>query len=398
MDLAPLYLYKNEERRLRGGHLWVYSNEVDNALSPLAGFSPGQQVNILTHNGKILGNGYVNPHSLICARLISRDSRYQLDRSLLVHRLQIALALRQRLFDVPYYRLVHGEGDNLPGLIVDRYDDILVAQLNTAGMEAVKTAVVEALERVLRPSVIFLRNDSPLRALEGLPPSTEEALGTVPEVVGLVENGARFSAPILSGQKTGWYFDHRQNRQRVQRYVNGHRVLDLFSYLGAWGLQAAIAGASEVVLVESSAKAQAMALENATNNGVAGRVRQIVGDVFVVLKTLREEQQRFDIVIADPPAFIKRRRDFAAGLEAYHRLNRMAMQVLAKDGLLVSASCSFHLPWDELRALLLRSARHLDRNLQILEQGHQAADHPVHPAIPETDYVKCLFGRVLPAA
>ncbi|MGD8937379.1 MAG: class I SAM-dependent methyltransferase, partial [Thiogranum sp.] len=252
--LAPLRLKKNEERRLRAGHLWVYSNEVDIAATPLKAFAPGQQVQLLAHSGKSLGNAYVNPNSLICARLVSRDARFLLDRSLLVHRLNVALALRERLFDRPFYRLVYGEADQLPGLVIDRYDEVCVVQCTTAGMEAVKEQVLEALDKVLRPSGILWRADSPVRKLEGLD-SYRDVHGVVPDQTDIVEHGVRFSVSLLEGQKTGWFYDQRMNRARLRDYVPGRRVLDVFSYVGAWGVQAAAAGAGAVVCVDGSENA-----------------------------------------------------------------------------------------------------------------------------------------------
>lgn len=395
MQLAPLYLKKNEERRLRNGHLWVYSNEVDIPRSPLNDFEAGQPVQIIANDGKPLGNGYVNPHSLICARLVSRSGKYQLDKSLLVHRINIALSLRERLFDKPYYRLVYGESDGLPGLVVDRFGDVLAVQLNTAGMERVKQEVVEALEKVLKPVAILWRNDSTARNMEGLGCYVEPALGEVPEVVEIEENGTRFEVPLLAGQKTGWFYDHRMNRARVQQMAGDMRVLDVFSYIGGWGIEAATAGAREVVCVDSSSRALDQVERNATLNGVADKVQSIEGDAFEALKALRADREQFDMVIVDPPAFIKRKKDVKKGVEAYRRLNQAAMQLLGKDGILVSASCSYHLQRDTLRDVLQQSARHLDRSLQILEQGHQGPDHPVHPAIPETDYIKCFVNRVV---
>jgi 23S rRNA (cytosine1962-C5)-methyltransferase len=395
MELAPLYLKKNEERRLRNGHLWVYSNEVDIARSPLADFAPGQQVRLTGNDGKAIGNGYVNPHSLICARLVSRSPDYLLDRSLLVHRLKVALSLRERLFDKPFYRLVYGESDALPGLVVDRFGDVLVAQLNTAGMEAVKGEVAEALDKVLKPRALLWRNDSSARALEGLDSYVETALGEVPESIGIEENATRFEVPLLSGQKTGWFYDHRMNRQRVQQLARGMRVLDVFSYIGGWGIEAAGAGADKVICIDSSARALDQLERNAALNGVSDKVESIQGDAFDALKALRADREQFDMVIVDPPAFIKRRKDVKKGVEAYRRINQAAMQLLGKDGILVSASCSWHLQRDTLRDLLHSASRHLDRSLQIIGQGHQGPDHPVHPAIPETDYIKCLIGRVV---
>lgn len=393
---AALRLKKNEERRLRAGHLWIYSNEIDTAKTPLTGFEPGQRVLIEAANGKALGTGYVNPHSLICARLVSRDPAHILDRSLLVHRLNIALALRERLYPKPYYRLVHGEGDALPGLVVDRYADVLVVQLTTAGMEAARDAVIAALDKVLKPKGILLRNDSSIRALEGLH-NYVEAIGDVPEEIELEENGARFRISVRAGQKTGWFYDQRENRARLARYVPGMRVLDLFSYSGGWGVQAALAGAREVLCVDGSQDALDQVAVNARLNAVPDAVQTRKGDAFDVLRELREAREHFDVVVLDPPAFIKRKKDVKAGIEAYQRINQQAMQVLAKDGILVSASCSYHLEAATLQQLVLAASRHVDRSLQILERGRQSPDHPTHPAIPETEYLKALYCRVLPA-
>ncbi len=396
-DFVPLRLRKNEERRLRAGHLWVYSNEVDIAATPLRDLSPGQPVVIEASNGKALGTGYVNPHVLLCARLVSRDPEQPFGPALVEQRLRTALSLRERLYSQPFYRLVYGEGDGLPGLIVDRYGDLCVAQLTTAGMDRQREAVLAALRSVLNPAAVLWRNDSPMRELEGLAREVVVAAGSVPETVTVAEDGLCFQVAPLSGQKTGWFYDQRDNRARLDRYVAGRRVLDVFSYVGAWGVRAAAWGAREVLCVDASAPALAQVMVNATLNGVGERVQTRQGDAFEVLKALREARERFDVVIVDPPAFIKRRKDMREGSLAYRRLNEMAMQVLARDGLLVSCSCSQLLPRAALAELLLQGARHLDRNLVLLEQGRQGPDHPVHPALPETDYLKTLFARVLPS-
>ena len=389
-------LKKNEDRRIRAGHVWIFSNEVDVAATPLDGFEPGQLADFQNSSGKSLGNGYVNPRSLICGRLVSRDPGYVLGKSLLVHRLNVALSLRQRLFAKPFYRLAYSEGDGLPGLIVDRYGDTLVVQINTAGMERLKDEILIALQEVLRPARIVLRNDSSGRALEGLDDYVETVLGNAVDLVSLEENGVRFEAPILSGQKTGWFYDHRLNRARMQQYVGDKRVLDVFSYIGGWGVQAAVAGAAEVMCVDSSDAALAQLAHNASLNQVASRIRSQTGDAFEVLKGLRAERERFDVVILDPPAFIKRKKDFHAGQTAYQRLNQAAMQLLSKDGILVSASCSYHLTRENLKQTLLQTSRHVDRQLLVLEQGHQGPDHPLLPAVAETEYLKSFICRVLP--
>jgi 23S rRNA (cytosine1962-C5)-methyltransferase len=394
-SLPPLRLKKNEERRLRAGHLWVYSNEIDISVTPLKDFEPGSTVRIEDYRGHVLGTGYVNPHSLICARLVSRDPKYILDKSLLKHRLNIALSLREQLFDTQYYRLVHGEGDGLPGLVVDRFNDLLVVQITTAGMEQQKAAIIEALEKILKPNTIVLRNDSPARQVEQLESYVETALGSEPASVYLEENHTRFETDVIKGQKTGWFYDHRMNRARMQHYVKNRRVLDVFSYVGSWAIQALTAGASEVMAVESSSTAIDQIHHNAELNDVVDRIASIQGDAFEALKSLRQAREKFDVVIIDPPAFIKRKKDFKEGLNAYRRINQMAMQVLNKDGYLISASCSFHLPAEQLSDTILKSSRHVDRTAQIIEQGHQGPDHPVHPAIPETNYLKAYFTRVL---
>ncbi len=395
-DFAPLRLRKDEDRRLRAGHLWIYSNEIDVEATPLRDFQPGQPVAIQASNGKTLGTGYINPHALLCARLVSRDLEHPLSPSLLVHRLNVALSLRERLYDRPFYRLVYGEGDGLPGLIVDRYGDLCVAQLTTAGMERLKDDILAALQKVLKPAAVLWRNDSPARELEGLERYVDAA-GEVPETVTVEEDGLRFQVSPRTGQKTGWFYDQRDNRARLDRYVAGRRMLDVCSYVGAWGVRAAARGAREVLCVDSSAPALEQAAANAALNGVGERVRTQQGDAFEVLKSLRETRERFDVVIVDPPAFIKRRKDFKEGALAYRRLNEMAMQVLERDGLLVSCSCSQLLSRDVLIQTLLQGSRHLDRNLVMLEQGRQGPDHPVPPAIPETDYLKMIIARVLPA-
>lgn len=390
-DFAPLALNPNAERRLRAGHVWIYSNEIDTKKSPLRNFQPGEQVQVLQSNGKPLGIAYVNPHTLICARLIGKD--HALDKSLLVHRLNIALSLRERIFGEPYYRLVYGDSDGLPGLVVDRFGAHLVVQINTAGMERVKDDIVTALVQVIKPQGILLKNDSRVRASEGLGEYVEVAFGEVPQEVELKENGVRFLAPVFTGQKTGWFYDHRNARARLAPYVKGRRVLDVFSYIGGWGVQAGAFGASEVTLLDSSAPALAIGVRNGALNDVG--IKTLEGSAFEVMKELHDAGERFDTIVLDPPAFIPRRKDQKAGEAAYRRVNELAIRLLAREGYLVSGSCSLHLAREQLVDILRASARHLDRNLQVLEQHGQGADHPVHPAIAETDYLKSVFCRVL---
>ena len=395
MSLPALFLKKNEERRLRAGHVWIFSNEVDIARSPLTAFAPGDPVQIEAHGGQVLGTGYVNPHSLICARLVSRDAEYMLNESLLVHRLNVALSLRARLYARPYYRLVFGEADGLPGLVIDRFDDVYAVQISTAGMERVKDAILAALIKVMKPRAVLWRNDTGSRDLEGLERYVAPAFGEVPAFAEVREHDASFAVALREGQKTGWFYDQYANRTRMRAYVKDRRVLDVFAYVGAWGIQAALAGASAVTCIDSSAPARDWTQANAECNKV--NIDFVVAYAFDALRELRAQRERFDVAIVDPPAFIKRKKDAREGIQAYRRINEMAMQVLAKDGILIASSCSYHLPRETLLQQLLQASRHLDRQLQVVEEGAQAPDHPAHPAIPETAYLKCYFARVLPA-
>jgi 23S rRNA (cytosine1962-C5)-methyltransferase len=392
-----LYLKRGEDTRLRAGHLWVFSNEVDVKRSPLTGFEPGAACVIVDAHDKPLGVGYVNPNSLICARLVNRGIAHAIDRSLIVHKLNVALALRERLYAEPYYRLVFGESDGLPGLTVDRFGDVIAAQITTAGMERMKDDIAAALVKVIKPAAIVWKNDSGIRTLEQLPSYADIGYGELNAPVITREAGLEFEVDIIGGQKTGWFYDQRANRDLLAPLVRDARMLDVFSYLGGWGLRAAAAGAREVTCVDASASAVEAIKRNAARNGLADRVSAVKADAFEHLKALREARERYDVVILDPPAFVKRKKDFSEGRLAYRRINEMAMQILAKDGILITCSCSYHMSRTALLDAIQQGARHLDRHVQVLAQLQQAPDHPMHPAIPETDYLKGYICRVVAA-
>jgi 23S rRNA (cytosine1962-C5)-methyltransferase len=392
-EYPELRLKPREDRRLRAGHLWVYSNEVDTAATPLTALAPGAIVRLGSAEGRFLGYAGVNPHSLIAARILSRDASHPPDRSLVVHRLKVALALRERLYQRGCYRALFADGDGLPGLIADRFGDLVVLQAGTAAIEAMKGEVVDAVQKVFTPAGILWRNDSGARELEGLERYVEVAAGRVPDEARLVEDGIEFTAQIRTGQKSGWFYDQRDNRARLARYRPAS-VLDVFSYTGAWGLSAASRGA-RATLVDASATALDVAGRDARRLGL--EIETVQGQAFEVMKALGDDGRSFAAVIVDPPAFIKRRKDHKAGLAAYQRANQLAMRLLERDGLLVSCSCSFHLAQDDLLLAIQRAARHLGRNVQVLEVCGQAADHPSHPLIPETRYLKAIFCRVMAA-
>jgi 23S rRNA (cytosine1962-C5)-methyltransferase len=392
-QLPELRLKRGEDRRLSAGHLWVFSNEVDTARTPLQSFAPGALCRIVSERDKFLGYAYVNPHSLICARILGRDPEHPPGKSLIVHRLQVAQSLRRSLYDRPFYRLAYGESDALPGLVLDRFGDVVVGQIATAGMEAMRADVEAAVRKAIAPAAMLWKNDAGVRELEGLPAYVANAFGDVPESVDVEEGGVTFRIPLGAGQKTGWFFDQAANRLALRKYVGGARVLDVFSYLGAWGLGALRAGATEVTCVDSSATALEGLQAAAAANGL--KPTTLRGDAFDVLETLHAERRRFDVVVIDPPAFIKRKKDIPKGEAAYRRLNQLAIQLLERDGVLVSCSCSYHLEPQQLLAAIQRGARHLDRFAQVVEVGGQAPDHPIHPAIPETRYLKAYFCRIV---
>ena len=390
-ELPALRLKRNEDRRLHAGHLWIFSNEVDIRQTPLTKFKAGDLVRVLAHNDRALGLAYVNPQSLISARML--ESWNFPDAAWLATRIRAALALRERLYSKPYYRLVYGESDGLPGLVVDRYGSACVVQIGTAGMEKLKHEIRQALEEVLHCEALLFKNDSAAREMEGLPSYVEAATGSFEELAKVLEDGLEFRAPLAEGQKTGWFFDQAANRRALPKYVRrGARVLDVFSYVGAWGVRAAHSGAREVLCVDSSAAALELAVSNAERNKT--KVAAVKGDAFDVLEDMGKSGARFDVLVIDPPAFAKRKKDLPKALAAYKRLNQLAMQVIADDGILVSCSCSHHVSPAELQDAIAKAARASDKHLQILEMGGQSPDHPVHPAIPETRYLKAYFCRV----
>ncbi|MDD4916081.1 MAG: class I SAM-dependent rRNA methyltransferase [Methylococcales bacterium] len=394
MNYPPLFLKKNEDKRLRQGHLWVFSNEVDTQRSPLEHFAAGDLVVVNDSTGKPLGVAYVNPDVLICARLLSRKPNTRIGESFFRARLSQALQLRERLFEKPFYRLVFGESDGLPGLVIDRFGGVLSVQITTAGMEKHKELLVALLIELLQPAAVLFKNDNSQRQAETLSLEPELAYGSLPPQLVIEENNARFMIDVREGQKTGWFYDHRLNRARFAAWTKDMKVLDLFSYAGGWGICAGMAGAAEVVCVDSSDSALALAAESARLNGVQEKMQFVRSDVFEYLKHLREQNQHFDAIVLDPPALIKRKKDFKAGYEAYRRLNHLALQVLENNGLLVSASCSHHLSRENLHEILRSSARHIDRHLLFLSDGGQGPDHPIHPALPETEYLKSFFCAV----
>ena len=385
--MIRLTLRRGHEHRLRGGHPWVFSNEIAALDGPA---EPGAAVEIVAADGQRLGTGYYNPHSLIAARLLTRQSESIDISDFYSASLKKALDYRRRLCDdLEALRLVHGESDALSGLVVDRYGDVLSVQLLTKGMDVRRELIVAALRELLAPRAIVARNDSGARELEGLPRCVELLHGEAPEPVEVTINGLRFAVDVLGGQKTGLFLDQRENCRRLHGLVQGVEVLDLFCYAGAWSQHAARYGAARVTGVDASAAAVRQAEANARLNGLADRCRFVAADVFDFLREQRG--RRYGTVILDPPAFIKSRKHLAEGQKGYLTVNRRALEMVAPGGILVTCSCSHHLDRSTFLALIAQAAQLARRNVRLVEMRGQASDHPVLPACPESDYLKCAF-------
>ncbi|MCC7427563.1 MAG: class I SAM-dependent rRNA methyltransferase [Alphaproteobacteria bacterium] len=387
-DRPALRLLPGHDRRVRAGHPWVFSNEL--SFTPaMRAMAPGSAVRLESASGGPLGLFGFNPHSLIAARRLAEDPAAALDAGFFAARLDRALALRSRLFTAPYYRLVHAEADGLPGLIVDRFDDVLIVQQNAAIMAALEAPLLAALREHLSPRAIVLRNDAAVRSLEGLAEEVRVAEGAPGDAPILVrENGVAFPVDPLSGQKTGWFYDQRPNRDRIAALCAGARVLDAYCHTGAFGLRAAGAGAAQVLMLDRSEPALALARAAAARNGLADRVEFRRAEAFAELERMGQAGERFDVVICDPPAFVKSRRDHASGVRGYGKLARLAARLVAPGGFLFLASCSHHVAPEELAEQIARGLHQAGRAGRILGSYGAGPDHPVHPALPESAYLK----------
>ncbi len=381
-------LLATRSKRAEAGHPWIYSNEVQmDAATHL--LPPGTIVTLRRPDGTALGVAMFNPHSLLAARLLDRDPGRTIDRRFFARRLERALRLRDQIFAEPFYRLVHAEADGLPGLVVDRFDDVLVAELNVAGMVRLEPVIIEALADLLKPRAIVLRNDSPARAQEGLTPETRVALGTLETRLVLRENGALFPVDPLAGQKTGWFFDQRRNRVFVADLAKGGAsLLDLYCYTGGFSVHAARAGAAETLGIDRSEAAVALASEAAVLNGVDGIASFRRGEVFAEAERLTADGKRFDIVVADPPPFAKSRKDIPAALRGYRKLARLAAKLTARGGFMFLASCSHNIGEAEFADAIRRGLADAGRSGRIIRTAGAGPDHPIHPALPETAYLK----------
>ena len=388
--IAHLRLQKGREKRVRSGHPWVFSNELQE-VTPLP---PGTLVAVDGPGGEPLGLGYYNPHTLIAVRWLERDIG-ELPERWLEERLERAVERRKALYPgEDCARVVFGEADGLPGLVVDRYGKAVVIQTTTAGMELLRTRVEASLRFLLQPEVLVRKDDSPMREMEGLPRSVQEVPEGAAPSAEVSYLGLKLQVPLLEGQKTGLFLDQRENVKRLLGLLpEGASVLDLFCYQGVWGMAALKVGAGSCEFVDASLSACERLEASLKTNGLPDCAIHN-GDAFDVLPALKREGRRFDAVVCDPPAFAKSKKHLNEALKAYQRLNGMAMGLVKPGGLLVSCSCSYHVSREEFREVLRESASRVRREAQLLELRGAAPDHPVVLSFPEGDYLKAAFLRM----
>jgi 23S rRNA (cytosine1962-C5)-methyltransferase len=383
-------LKKNAERRIKGGHLWIFSNEIQDP--PVKNIDPGAICEIRGHNNEFIGMGYANPAGLIAARLLTRKKTW-IDKEFL--RQRIGLAHEHRRFFYPdreHYRLVFGESDLLPGLVIDKYAGVFVLQSLTAGMDRLQSDVVEIIAEMFDPECVYARNDSPMRALEGLPLEKKPVYGQLPDRLIVESHGIKMIVDPAGGQKTGHYLDQEDNRSMIGRYVrNGSRALDLFCYTGGWALLAAKAGAT-VTGVDSSAAAIESAGLNGDMNGLGDRCDWIRGPA---LEYLKRSAEMWDLIVLDPPAFIKSRTQIKEGRKGYIDFNRRALTRLNSGGILITCSCSHHMDEAGFQEILLAASRQSGKYLRVLEVRSQPPDHPFLVAMPETRYLTVVAAQVI---
>ena len=386
--MTRITLNKNEERRIKAGHPWAFSNEIREISGDR---SAGVAAELYDAAGIFIGVGHYNPHSLIAFRMVSRQRENIDSVEFFEQRIAAALSHRQTRYPgLATFRAVYGESDFLPGLVVDKYGDYLSLQLLSAGMDSRREQIVAALRVVFEPLGIIARNDVGVRKLEGLEEQVELLWGDMPERVEMTENDLAFQVSLREGQKTGGFLDQKQNHLLLREICAEQNVLDCFCYTGGWAIHAASFGAKSVLGLDISARAVGQASSNAKLNKVSERVRFEECDAFERLRSLHQEGQRFGVIVMDPPAFVKSRKNIAEATKGYLTVNRRALELLEPGGYLITCSCSYHMGREAFRDMLIQAARVAKREVRLVETCTQAADHPVLLSFPESEYLKCF--------
>ncbi|HKZ22499.1 MAG TPA: class I SAM-dependent rRNA methyltransferase [candidate division Zixibacteria bacterium] len=390
--MGKVRLKKGEEKRIKARHLWVFNNEIDK-VSELE--ENGEIVEVFDHKENFVARGYFNKHSLISVRILTNDPNQEIDKNFLQEKIAKAYQYRKNIYpQLSSYRVIYSEGDLLPGLIVDKYENFLSVQILTLGMEKLKPFILEVLEELFQPEGVVLKNDSVFREMEGLKKEIIIVKGNFDAHQIIEEYGLKFYVDFLKGQKTGFFFDQRENRSWAASLSKNRKVLDCFCYSGGFALAAAKGGAKEVLGVDESEAAVKLAQENAKLNNFNNVTFQ-KQEVFNFLRKLNSAGEKFDMVILDPPAFVKSKEKLKEGIKGYKEINLQAMKLLNSDGILISCSCSYQLSKEDFLNMIKSAAADSGKICRLVKELSQAADHPILLSMPETQYLKGIILEVL---
>lgn len=390
-NMNKVTLIPGKEKRVYSGHPWVFRSDIDHADE---GTQPGDVVSVFSSKGKFLAKAFYNPNSQITLRILTYQDE-EVDRDFIFRRVRQAIDYRRTFADLRSCRVIFAESDRLPALVVDSFGDVLVIQCLSLGMEQFKQDVVDALVKYMRPAGIWERNDVPVRRLEGLEMTTGLLYGEVPDRVLMEENGVKFWVDVKEGQKTGFFLDQKENRAAIAPFVKDKTVLDCFTHTGSFALHAGHYGAKEVIGVDISDYACAFATENAKLNGLEDRVRFVEANAFDLLAEQSRNGTKYDVVILDPPAFTKTRSAVESATRGYKEINLRAMKMVRPGGYLITCSCSQHILPEMFRDIVLSAARDARVTLRQVEFRTQGKDHPILPASPETQYLKCGIYQIM---
>ena len=390
-SFMQLILKKGEEKRIQAGHPWIFSNE----LESIEKCEPGEIVEVYDFRHNFIGRGYYNPHTLIAVRLLTRNQEEEINPDFFKNKIATAYNYRQQIYPQDTsYRLVYSEADGLPGLIIDKYESCLVLQILTAGIQKWQDTICQILVELLNPDCIYARNDSSFRSLEGLPLESDLVYGKLNNPILIQQDGFQFKVDIAGGQKTGFFFDHRDNRKSLSSFIAGKRVLDAFCGTGAWSVYAAKYGVKSILAIDSSETAIGLAKENAELNAVDTMCQFEVMEVFETLDKLEQQKKQFDCIILDPPAFAKSKSHIPTAIKGYREINQRAMRLLTNGGYLVTSSCSYHISRETFLEMLITVAERAKVSFRLIRIGQQALDHPILLNVPETEYLKCMTVQV----
>ncbi len=387
---AKLRIKKHQEVRIVEGHPWIYSNEIEN-FSEIKSLKKGTILEVIIKHSQLFALAYFNPHSLIAARILTYDVSQKIDEEFFINKILSAKILREKFFDNPFYRLIHSEADSLPGLVIDRFDNIFSCQISTAGMEELSSLLITALEKTFPNCTIIFRNDVENRKYEALESYNKIIKGEISDEKIIEENNLKFSIDIKNGQKTGWFFDQRINRKFIGEISKNCEIFDAFCYLGGFGLNALKNGAKSVTFADSSKEATEKLAKNIELNQFDKNKVEIINEkIFDLLEKEEFQKRQFDVVVLDPPAFIKSRKDFFSGIKGYEKLVKLSANLVKKNGILLLASCSHNATLSDLIFAANNGFRKSKRSAKLIRSFGAGFDHPLHPALKESEYLKSI--------